>query len=254
MKFIYENEAEIPSSLKEHYQKNAEGKWELQVEGAVPKAKIDEFRNKNIELSRELDTLKAQYKDVDPAKFAELKAKEKDLEEGKIMKKDGVDALVETRTKEMREDYERKMAAEKKRADEAEGALTNMRLDVSLRDVGTKLGVRKEAIGDLVLRGRGSLKFEDGKLIAYGDDGKKLYGASGDPMTVDEWAAQLTKTAPHLFEESKGQGAPGSGPGQGGKFQGPNPWKKETRNITAQMKIQKEDPDLAKRLMAAAKG
>lgn len=45
----------------------------------------------------------------------------------------------------------------------------------------------------------------------------------------------------------------GGGGGQGGSGGQKNPWKKETYNLTEQGKILKEDPDLAKQLIAASK-
>lgn len=251
MKFIYDTEAEIPASLKDHYKQNGDGKWELQVEGAVPKGKVDEFRNKNIALQQEIDGMKAKFKDIDPEKWNEYKAAADDLATGKAIKKDGFEEAVNKRVEAMKTDLETKLKAEQDARTKAEADLTNLRLDHALRDVGSKRGIRKEAVNDLLLRGRQSLKFEDGKLIAYDEAGQKRYGATGDPMTADEWADDLLKNAPHLFEPNKGGGAPGSG--NGPAFTGPNPWKADTRNITEQMKIRRKDPKLADKLEAAAK-
>lgn len=249
MKFLYDTEAEVPASLKDHYKQNAEGKWELQVEGAVAKSKVEEFRNKNIELQKELDATKAKYKDVDPEKWGDYKAAYDDVQTGKAIKKEGFEEAVAKRVEAMKADMETKLKAEQEARAKAEGDLTTLRLDHALRDAGNKRGIRKEAVNDLLLRGRQSLKFEDGKLIAYGDDGQKRYGANGDPMTADEWADDLLKNAPHLFEPNKGQGAPGSGtPGH----TGPNPFKKESWNLTEQMKLRKKDATLADKLAKAA--
>lgn len=48
-------------------------------------------------------------------------------------------------------------------------------------------------------------------------------------------------------------GTPPGGGGQGGSGGQKNPWKKETYNLTEQGKILKENPDLAKQLIAASK-
>lgn len=250
LKFIYDTEAEIPASAKTLYAEK-DGKWILQVEDAVPKSQLDAFRQKGIDQLKEKDAKLATFEGVDPAKYRDLLAKEKELEEGKLIKKEGLEAAVEKRVAEMKIDYEKRLEAEKKAREEADGALTNMRLDIALRDAGGKLNVRPEAVGDLLLRGRGVLKYVDGKLVAHDESGSKIYGATGDPMTAEEWVGTLTKTAPHLFAESKGGGASGSD-GKGGAFTGPNPWSAKTRNLTQQMRITKEDPKLAERLKAAA--
>jgi hypothetical protein len=251
MKFIYDTEAEIPASLKDHYKANAEGKWELQVEGAVAKTKVDEFRAKNIALQQELDTTKAKYKDIDPEKWPEYKQAAEDAATGKSIKKDGFDEAVEKRVVALRTDMEAKLKAEQDARTKAEADLSTLRLDHALRDAGGKRGIRKEAVNDLLLRGRQNLRFEDGKLIAYDDAGQKRFGASGDPMTAEEWADDLLKNAPHLFEPNRGSGSGGSGNGQA--YSGPNPFKKgDSWNVTAQMQLMKKDAALATKLKAAA--
>jgi hypothetical protein len=59
--------------------------------------------------------------------------------------------------------------------------------------------------------------------------------------------------APHLFEGTAGSGAAGSGSGgvsSGGGTK--NPFKRESWNLTEQMRITKADPKLADRLQAEA--
>lgn len=53
-------------------------------------------------------------------------------------------------------------------------------------------------------------------------------------------------------ERLRGGNPPGGG-GQGGSGGQKNPWKKDTYNLTEQGKILKENPDLAKQLIAASK-
>jgi hypothetical protein len=62
----------------------------------------------------------------------------------------------------------------------------------------------------------------------------------------------LVSDAPHLFEANAGSGAAGSGSGGAGNRSVKNPFRKESFNLTEQMKIQKSDPQLAARLKAAA--
>jgi hypothetical protein len=62
--------------------------------------------------------------------------------------------------------------------------------------------------------------------------------------------------APHLFEPNAGGGAAGaaSGGGSGARPHGSlrNPFRRESWNLTEQMRLQKTDPQLAARLKAAA--
>jgi hypothetical protein len=72
-------------------------------------------------------------------------------------------------------------------------------------------------------------------------------------MSLEEWVDAQVSDAPHLFESNAGGGAasnPG-GAGMGGRSV-KNPFRKESWNLTEQMRLLKSDPGLAARLKAAA--
>jgi hypothetical protein len=83
--------------------------------------------------------------------------------------------------------------------------------------------------------------------VRYGKDGVT-------PMTLEEWVDAQVSDAPHLFESNAGGGAAGNsaGGGTGSNRSVKNPFRKETWNLTEQMRITKSDPTLAARLKAAA--
>jgi subtilase family serine protease len=70
-------------------------------------------------------------------------------------------------------------------------------------------------------------------------------------MSIEEWAEGLVKDAPHLFERNSGGGAAGSGAGSSSGAK--NPWRKESWNLTEQMKLIRSDPKQAEQLKANAK-
>jgi hypothetical protein len=76
------------------------------------------------------------------------------------------------------------------------------------------------------------------------------------PMTLEEWVDTQVADAPHLFETNSGGGAAGDASGGSGTTRTnrsvKNPFRKETWNLTEQMKLQRTDPQLAARLRAAA--
>jgi hypothetical protein len=88
----------------------------------------------------------------------------------------------------------------------------------------------------------------DGKTVRVGKDGIT-------PMNLEEWVDLQVAEAPHLFESNAGGGAAGDASGGGGATRATrsvkNPFRKETWNITEQMKLMKSDPQLAARLKAA---
>lgn len=87
-------------------------------------------------------------------------------------------------------------------------------------------------------------KFEGDDLFYEGDGGKLI--------PIDEAAAMVASSKPHLV---KAQGGTGSGYRDGGGGgQQRNPWAKETFNLTEQIQLGKTNPQLAAQLKAAAGG
>ena len=116
------------------------------------------------------------------------------------------------------------------------------------------------AIPDITARARSVFKLVNGVPGAFEADGQTVrYGKDGvTPMTLEEWLDAQVSEAPHLFESNAGGGAGGAssqyGNASGGGARGSvkNPFRKESWNLTEQMKLQKSDPGLAARLKAAA--
>jgi hypothetical protein len=123
--------------------------------------------------------------------------------------------------------------------------------------VATKKGLRPTAIPDITARARSVFRLVDGAPRAYEADGQTVrVGKDGiTPMTLDEWVDLQVADAPHLFEANAGSGSGntnGATNGVGGGRSVKNPFRKETWNVTEQMKLVKSDPHLADRLKAAA--
>lgn len=81
-------------------------------------------------------------------------------------------------------------------------------------------------------------------------DGDKLLG-------LDEQLNALKESDGYLFAEGTPPGLKGRKPhvpdGNPTGYEGPNPWKKDSFNLTKQAQLLKEDPELAKQLQAQAK-
>ena len=99
-----------------------------------------------------------------------------------------------------------------------------------------------------------TFKLVNGVPQAFEADGQspRMGKDAVSPMTLAEWVDGLVGDAPHLFEANAGGGATGSGSGGAGNRSVMNPFRKETWNLTEQMKLHKTDPALAARLKAAA--
>lgn len=252
LKAFYQTADEIPSGQADFYEER-DGAWHLSVEGMVPRAKLEEFRTNNIELTRERDDLKKKYEGVDADEYRELKGRADDIRNEKLLKKGEVDQLIEQRTGEMKRQHEAEIAKARKEAEEANSKLSTVMIDQALVAAGTKFHVRTEALEDLQYRGRTVFRLENGEPVAYGQDGKPMYDANADPIKIEQWVESLAKKAPHLFQESSGTGGGNQNGGpQSGIPGGTNPWKKETWNLTQQGMLIRKDPNAARRMKAAA--
>ena len=136
--------------------------------------------------------------------------------------------------------------------DAAQKQLVTIQIDRGVLEAATKRGLRATAVPDITARARGSLRLVDGTPVVFEADGQTVRRGSDGvaPMTLDEWVAQQAAEAPHLFDGNAGGGAAGNGSGgAGGTLK--NPFRKETWNLTEQMRLTKQDPVLAARLKAA---
>lgn len=247
-KFIYTNEADIPAALKPHYVQSGD-KWVLDVEGAVPKTQLDEFRTNNIALKEKLDA----FGDTPPDRVKELLAKEADFKGGNPKTKEEIEAAVQARVADMRTAHEAALKTANEKAAKLQSDLESHVIDRALLEAGTAVGLRQTAVADLTYRGRQRFRLDEhGKPVAIDDKGQTVYGPAGDPLSPADFVTALTKEAPHLFDPSAGSGAGGSGSGGRGNPGATNPWKPETYNLTAQSALYRENPDQARQLAAAA--
>lgn len=211
---------------KELYVLGGDGKYHLDAEDdSDSKKKLGEFRENNIKLMKEKEELEKKFKDIDPEEVKEMKKRMQELDDKKMIDAGKIDELVAQKVERMRADFENQIKEMKKALDKKEGELvqTHNRLSEVLIDseitkaVAAVGGVRKDAMQDIISRGKRIWKLEDGKPVPKEGD-KILYGKDGkEQMTFGEWAQVLVETAPFLFEPSGGGGAGGAGAGAGNR-------------------------------------
>lgn len=262
IKFKYEKQEDIP---KEHValfvEKDEGGKkiWVADVEGVIDSSRLDEFRNTNRGLQKQIAELNDKFEGIDPVAARALSDSVGGLkpEEVTELLKQGknIDKVVEARTKTMREEQDRMLTKERAEKERIQRRLEEVEINQATVAEATKRGLKPTAILDITSRARTVFKLSpEGKPVAYEPDGKTVrYGKDAlTPMTISDWVEDQVTSAPHLFEESKGGGAGGGGGDKGHDKTGPNPFKKETLNMTEQMKLMKADPAKARRLAAEA--
>lgn len=224
LKLVISSLEEVDETFRAMYKKrDSDGKYVLEVEGAVEKARLDEFRENNLSMKQQLDALK----DIDPARYRELLELDTKVKEKKLIESGRIDELVEGRIKTMRTEHE-KIA--KDLTDQL--SVSNKQLEVLLIDNAVKSaaiasGVLPSAVDDVVLRAKATFVLDKGVPIIKNDKGEVVYGEDGTtPMSVASWTKGLQKSAPHLFAGAQGSGATGSGAAS-----------KQTGNMSAVEKI-----------------
>jgi len=245
LKFKYATKQEIPAELQSLYVER-DGAFVLDADGVVEKSKLDEFRQNNINLSNQLK----KFEGIDPDAVRQLAADKQRLEDEQRLKDGKFQEVLDARLKTAKTDWEKQFSAVTAERDTLLGRLSAIQIDQAVVTEATKRGLRPTAIPDITSRARQSFKLVNGVPQAF--DGQTARMGKDGPMTLAEWVDALVSDAPHLFEANAGGGAAGSGSGGAGNRSAKNPFRKETWNLTEQMKIQKSDPALAARLKAAA--
>ena len=256
LKYKYATKQEIPAEHQSIYVER-DGAWLLDADGVVSQAKLEEFRANNIALANQLKRFEGiDPDDVRSLRTATMKMEEekRKLEEAAQIKAGEVDKVIEARLKAARAEWDKTHGVVVAERDTLTGRLTAIQIDQAVVTEATKRGLRPTAIPDITSRARLNFKLVNGVPQAFEADGQTArMGKDGvTPMTLAEWVDALVSDAPHLFEANAGSGAAGSGGGVTGNRSVKNPFRKESFNLTEQMKIQKTDPALAARLKAAA--
>jgi len=253
LKFKVKSKDEVPAELAAHYVER-DGAWVLDAEGAADKAKLDEFRTNNVALLKRLEEHEKRFEGIDPDQVRQLAAEKQRLEEEQRLKAGEFDKVLDGRLKSARAEWEKQLSAVTGERDALTARLSEIQIDQGVVAAASKRGLRASAIPDISARARATFRLVNGAPTAMEADGKTVRaGKDGvTPMTLDEWVDAQVAEAPHLFESNAGGGAAGNGSGGVGSRSVKNPFRKETWNLTEQMKLQKTDPQLAARLKAAA--
>ena len=253
LKYKYTAKDQIPAEQAALYVER-EGAFVLDAEGVVEKAKLEEFRASNVTLLKEREELKQRFEGIDPDEVRKLAEEKRKLEEERQLKAGETDKVIEARLKAARAEWEKVHGVVVGERDALHGRLTAIQIDQAVVSEATKRGLRPTALPDVTARARMTFKLVNGVPQAFEADGQVArMGKDGmTPMTLAEWVDGLVGDAPHLFEANAGGGAAGSGSGGAANRSVRNPFRKETWNLTEQMKLHKTDPALAARLKAAA--
>jgi hypothetical protein len=193
-------------------------KYYLNVDGAVSKTKLNEFRENNVKLLKEMDALKKQMSEIDVTEYKKLKELAANAgQQGKSFSPDEVESLVKQRVKEMESQWETLNRDLDTRLKTTQAQLENRVIDGDLRDAFAKVGgMYPSALEDILLRARTVFRVEEGRAIPYEADGSILYAKDGrSPMSPQEWLSIQKRNNPHWNIASQGAGSTTSRGGLG---------------------------------------
>ena len=244
IKNVYDNVEDIPTGMESVYTKNEEtGSYQFnaEVEGMVSKTRLDEFRDNNVNLRKEvegydskieesamaLDSMRSEMKameekfsGVDMDEWASLQAERKAMAEKELIEAGDVDKLINSRVDEViaakqkelqaqKEAYEHQVLSLQEDLVNYDGQLSTMLIDNEISKIASRAGVQNSALDDVLARGRSVFRVEDGQAMAFNGEGRQMYLEDAvTPLGIDGWVEGLTKSAPHLFESSQGAGTP----------------------------------------------
>lgn len=229
----FESVDQVPEGLKEYAKEGEDGKVSVNV---VPNAKLDEFRDKNIQLSKQLEAVSPVLDRVKRIAGDDLDAFESDIsglrdiarrvQDGELKTDDQIENAVQDRLKVLRDGFEENNKALNRQLGEKTNEVqtlkqrldrTRIDKDVTAAVIVPESGVRAEALPDVLERAYRLFKVEEDGLVPKKGE-SVIYGADGaSPMTVSEWLVKLRDEAPHYF---KGNGGGGAGGGKDEKLGG----------------------------------
>jgi hypothetical protein len=232
---IFDSAEAVPEPIRS-IAAEKDGKW---VANVVPKAELDDFRNRNVELSRERDNYTGIFGRLtplgfDPEKvddfvtsFEEMKGIKQQVDDGKLVADSSLQEAVEAKTGEMKKGYETQLGGLQNENASLKGENEKLvnRLNRSIIDQHVmqaindpKSGALPEATKQILREAHDVFQIgENESLIAKDQHGNVIYGADGaTPITPVEWLKKLSEVSPFFFKGSQGGGAGGGqGPGSG---------------------------------------
>jgi hypothetical protein len=217
---------DVPEGLRDFAKDHGDGKITVNV---VPEAKLSEFRDNNINVSKERDTLLEQVSKLkgivgeDPEAFekdlAELRVTRDRVAAGDLRESRALEEALSKRTEEMRKKFEeelqtkgRELNAWRDKHSQLDRRYRDGQVIQAIKDAATtpESGVEPRAISDVAKRALEVFRvMDDGRMIPLNGD-VPIYGTNGvDPMTPGEWLQKLKEEAPYYFKGTQGGGAGG---------------------------------------------
>ena len=163
--------------------------YQLQVEGATAKSKLDEFRASNVDLLKQQEALKG----VDITKYRAMEEQERKLRDKELIDKKDFDGLISERTNSLKSDYEAKIQALNSQLNDSTGNYNNLitktEIEGAANSAFSKHSIRPSLSNAAMLLVKNTFSVDQGRVIAKDGD-NILAGANGN-LTISEFVDSL---------------------------------------------------------------
>jgi len=170
------------------YAQSGEG-YQLQVEGAADKSKLDEFRSSNVEHMKQAEL----YKGVDVVKYRAMEEQERKIRDKELIDKKDFDGLISERTNSLKSDYEAKIQALTSQLNDSTGNYNNLitktEIEGAANSAFSKHSIRPSLSNAAMLLVKNTFSVDQGRVIAKDGD-NILAGANGN-LTISEFVDSL---------------------------------------------------------------
>jgi hypothetical protein len=188
---------------------------------ALANTRLVEFRDNNITLKKtvdELTPLKTAFDGIDPAAARAALAAQEELKKKGITKPDDVTAMREAILNDVKttlvKPLQDQLLTITTTAQETQKANDALTLRQFIGEKFGKAGGEPNALNFIVSQAQGVFKVVGGKVVA--EAAMFSTDRPGEPLSVDEWLTQQTKSNAFAFKASSGSGANPTPGGAGG--------------------------------------
>ena len=177
----------------------------LQVEGVVDKNRLDEFRNKNVDLLKEMD----KFKNIDIDKYNLALEQEQKLKDKQLIDAGDIETLLQQKTSVITSDYEAKILALTEKLDSNTAQHNSMIGKYEIEGVAnrafTENKISPDAVNAVMSQIKAKFVIENGSVVAK--DGDKIITGKNGNLTISEFV----QSQPEIFKiQSSGGGGNGS--------------------------------------------
>jgi hypothetical protein len=184
---------------------------------AEANSKVEEFRGNNVGLKKDLEDAQEKakpFEGIDPEVHRQLVADAAGIKKKGVSSVEDLEGIVQRAVDGAVKPLNARIEGLETDKADALSDLGKSQVSAALTQAASATGVDVEhALDDFLGRGRKVFHYEDGRIIAKGEDGAPLYNPDkpAEPLSPAAWSASLAEKAPHLFKSNSGGGAGGGG-------------------------------------------